>query len=251
VSAVYAQQFIPNLCIPATQAGVGNCPLNQGGNNTQFTNDAYQYFTQAGKKFWVYNDGRPGVGSSMTEDDGVAFRTFPWAQFKMGIDRWFYWYANVNSNIDMLATATSWGDRTRFDSQRGMWGDHAPSNGNGLLVYPGTDIGHTQNSYGLAGPIASLRLKQWRRGIQDTDYLALAMQKNPAATKALIQTIMPKGIMGKHGPGCVLADRSHYMVLRSGCVGRRPVATGADHYGWQPSSSTPTSSDWICPSSQY
>jgi hypothetical protein len=194
VSAVYAQQFIPNLCIPATQAGVGNCPLNQGGNNTQFTNDAYRYFTQAGKKFWVYNDGRPGVGSSMTEDDGVAFRTFPWAQFKMGIDRWFYWYANVNSNIDMLATATSWGDRTRFDSQRGMWGDHAPSNGNGLLVYPGTDIGHTQNSYGLAGPIASLRLKQWRRGIQDTDYLALAMQKNPAATKALVQTIMPKAL---------------------------------------------------------
>jgi hypothetical protein len=130
----------------------------------------------------------------MTEDDGVAFRTWAWAQFKMGVDRWFYWYANVNSPIDMLATATSWGDRTRFDSQRGMWGDHTPSNGNGLLVYPGTDIGNTANSYGLPGPIASLRIKQWRRGIQDTDYLALAMQKNPTATKALIQTIFPKAL---------------------------------------------------------
>jgi hypothetical protein len=191
---VYAQQFIPNLCISATTAGVGNCPPNQGGNNTQFMNDAYHYFSQPGKKFWVYNDGRPGVGSSMTEDDGIAFRTWSWAQFKMGVDRWFYWYANVNSDIDLFATATTWGDRARRDQQRGMWGDHAPCNGNGLLIYPGTDVGHSANSYGLAGPIASLRLKQWRRGVQDADYLALAMQKNPVATNAIVQSMMPKAL---------------------------------------------------------
>ena len=35
------------------------------------------------------------------------------------------------------------------------------------FTYPGTDKIFKKQSYGIRGPIASLRLKFWRRGIQD------------------------------------------------------------------------------------
>jgi hypothetical protein len=124
----------------------------------------------------------------------VAVRTFGWAQFKKAIDRWFYWEADVNSNYDTYSTATSWGSRTRFDSAMGMWGDNAPSNGNGLLVYPGTDKDHPTNSYGVDGPVATLRLKEWRRGVQDADYLALAKQIDPAITLRIVSEALPKAL---------------------------------------------------------
>ena len=50
------------------------------------------------------------------------------------------------------------------------------SHGTGLIVYPGTDLytKNLRNNYGVGGPIASVRLKEWRRGIQDVDYLGFA-----------------------------------------------------------------------------
>ncbi|MFL6449729.1 MAG: glycoside hydrolase domain-containing protein [Bryobacteraceae bacterium] len=195
LSAVNAQTGVPDLSIAATQAGVGSCPSTPC-NNTELMNKAYDYFTQPGtnRRFWMYNDGRPGVGSSMIEDDGVAFRTFPWAEFKKGIDRWFYWESNVSSNYDTYSTATSWGSRNKFDNSLGMYSDNTPSNGNGLLVYPGTDKDHPANSYGVDGPVATIRLKEWRRGVQDVDYLALAKQIDPAATSQIVSEVLPKAL---------------------------------------------------------
>jgi hypothetical protein len=66
------------------------------------------------------------------------------------------------------------------------------SNGDGVLFYPGTDKIFTGQSLGISGPIASIRLKLWRRGIQDVDYLALASQINPAAVETLVQSMVPK-----------------------------------------------------------
>src|SRR5438876_3922734 len=54
-------------------------------------------------------------------------------------------------------------------------------NGGGVLFYPGTDAKFPADSYGISGPIVSLRLKHWRRGIQDVDYLMLANAVNPKA----------------------------------------------------------------------
>jgi len=66
------------------------------------------------------------------------------------------------------------------------------TNGDGVLFYPGTDLVFPQESYGVAGPIASLRLKHWRRGVQDTDYLTLAAGKDATATKAIVDRMIPK-----------------------------------------------------------
>jgi hypothetical protein len=66
------------------------------------------------------------------------------------------------------------------------------SNGDGVLFYPGTDRVFRDESYGLVGPIASLRLKYWRRGIQDVDYITLAAEVNPRAVAAIVEKMVPK-----------------------------------------------------------
>jgi hypothetical protein len=68
------------------------------------------------------------------------------------------------------------------------------------LFYPGTDTRYPADSYGVAGPLASLRLKHWRRGIQDVDYLALAGTINPTRTAHIVNTTIPK-VLWEYGVG--------------------------------------------------
>ena len=72
-----------------------------------------------------------------------------------------------------------------------------------MLFYPATELEFPGENYGINGPIASLRLKLWRRGIQDTDYLELATQINQTATDAIINGVIPK-VLWEYGAG----DRS-------------------------------------------
>jgi Domain of unknown function (DUF4091) len=60
------------------------------------------------------------------------------------------------------------------------------------LFYPGTDKLFPSESYGLNGPIASLRMKYWRRGITDIDYVVMAASKDAAATQAIVNKMVPK-----------------------------------------------------------
>ena len=61
-----------------------------------------------------------------------------------------------------------------------------------LLFYPGTDKLFPADSYGIDGPLASLRLKQWRRGLQDHDYLTLAAAVNPKEVQSIVNKMVPK-----------------------------------------------------------
>jgi hypothetical protein len=63
------------------------------------------------------------------------------------------------------------------------------------------------------GPFASLRLKHWRRGIQDVDYLTLAAAINPSRTAEIVDEIIPKilweyGVADPGDPTWVLTDIS-------------------------------------------
>ena len=196
VDAVIAKDWIPTLALPVTHATIGTCRNGIAPCNPTETMQAAVdfYNTTPGRKFWAYNDGRPAVGTFDTEDDGISPRTIPWAQYKKGVDRWFYWYANVNNPSDWFSQATTWGSDSYFDPVIGWTGDDCKTNGNGLLVYPGTDVGHPSNSYGVHGPFASLRLKEWRRGVQDVDYLALANRIDAAATQAVMDQVMTKAL---------------------------------------------------------
>ena len=65
----------------------------------------------------------------------------------------------------------------------------------------------------MMGPFASLRLKHWRRGIQDVDYLTLAAAIDPARTVQIVDSLIPRilwevGVTESEDPTWVLADIS-------------------------------------------
>ncbi|MEK7672879.1 MAG: glycoside hydrolase domain-containing protein [Patescibacteria group bacterium] len=163
------------------------------------TQKAVDYFNnKSDKRMYMYNGGRPGQGSFMTDDDGIALRELAWGQYKKSIDRWFYWESTYYNNFqagrgesNVFTTAHTFGGNDGSDKLKGESGWNY-SNGDGVLFYPGTDKVFPAESYEIDGPIASLRLKYWRRGIQDVDYLTLAAQKDPQAVARIITEIVPK-----------------------------------------------------------
>ena len=180
----------PSLDIAATTFGVGLSSVWQP-LVASYTNDAR-------KRFYVYNGRRPGSGSFATEDDGVALRELAWGQYKKHINRWFFWdatyynnYQANGGNTDVFQTAQTFGGRGTTDPVIGQTGWNY-SNGDGVLFYPGTDQLFPASSYGVNGPIASLRLKHWRRGIQDVDYLTLAATVDPTTTQNIVNQMVPR-----------------------------------------------------------
>lgn len=150
------------------------------------------------KEFHLYNGKRPLSGSFATEDDGVSLRALSWAQLKLGVKRWFFWngtyynnYQGGSGDTNVFQSAQTFGMRAKEDPLIGETGWNY-SNGDGVLFYPGTDKIFSAESYGVKGPFASLRLKLWRSGIEDAKYIEAAFEKNPSATKAIMQRMLPK-----------------------------------------------------------
>ena len=190
ISLINASSSVPSLWYPTSGAGFYATAAFDAAYNTLKLDPL--------KKLYLYNGIRPGVGCFMTEDDGVSLRANAWTQYKKGVSRWFYWQSTYyndfqggRGNIDVFNNANTFGGVAPLDPTVGETGwNH--SNGDGVLFYPGTDKLFPASSLGIDGPIASLRLKAWRRGIQDVDYLTLAAAKNPAAVQALVNTMVPK-----------------------------------------------------------
>jgi hypothetical protein len=187
-----AASGIPSLDIPTSALGEG-IP-------SQWQPLADQYTSDARKRFYMYNSQRPASGSFATEDDGVALRELAWVQYKKHINRWFFWestyYKDYSDGIpeqDLFQTAKTFGENWSLDSVQGQTSSHY-QNGDGVLFYPGTDLLFPVDSYGVNGPFASLRLKHWRRGLQDVDYLSLAAAINPAAVASLVTAMVPKAL---------------------------------------------------------
>jgi hypothetical protein len=122
---------------------------------------------QAGKKLWIYNAVRPHSGSFAIDDVGVSPRVNPWVQHKYKIERWFIWESTYYNDFQ-----GSRGQIDVFENPLNFTNRHGDRvNGDGLLIYPGTDLRFPAHNYGFAGPLPSIRLKNWRRGIQDVGYL--------------------------------------------------------------------------------
>ena len=180
----------PTLQVVASVAGFG-VPGDWEGAANQYAHDPV-------RRLYLYNGSRPAGGTFATEDDGVALRVNAWIQFKKHINRWFYWestyYNNFQGNSgkqNLFQSAYTFGNRASNDDVQGQTGKNY-CNGDGVLLYPGTDKLFAADSYNVDGPFASLRMKQWRRGLQDHDYLTLASQVDPVAVSNLVARIIPK-----------------------------------------------------------
>jgi uncharacterized protein (TIGR01370 family) len=201
----------PSLDVPTSWYSVGLTDVWQ--------NAADSYAANPDKRFYMYNSNRPGSGSFAIEDEGVALRELAWGQYKMGVDRWFYWestyYDNYQGNTgqtNVFQQAQTYGELDGFDNVLGETGWNY-LNGDGVLFYPGTDKRLPRDSYGVMGPFASLRLKHWRRGIQDVDYLTLAAETDPERTAEIVSTMIPQvlwecGAGDPEDPTWVLTDIS-------------------------------------------
>jgi len=201
----------PALDIPTSWYSVGLA------DEWQTAAEAYQ--ADPDKRFYLYNSNRPGSGSFAIEDEGVALRELAWGQYKMGVDRWFYWEATYYNNdqgntgqTNVFQQAHTYGDYDDFDDVLGETGWNY-LNGDGVLLYPGADTRFPEDSYGVMGPFASLRLKHWRRGIQDVDYLTMAAAINPVRTAEIVAEIIPTvlwecGVSDPEDPTWLLADIS-------------------------------------------
>ena len=208
------ENSMPSLDIPTSGLAMGITDL--------WENATRRLVRDTSKRFYYYNGARPASGTFCTEDDGIALRVNGWIQHKKKIDRWFYWestyYNNYQAGLgqtDVFTRAQTYGYKEPaldLEFARGEYGWNY-TNGDGVLFYPGTDRHYTAQSYGVDGPLASLRLKHWRRGIQDADYLALADAVDSEATRAIVNRMIPKvlweyGVANEEDPTYVYTNIS-------------------------------------------
>jgi len=68
-------------------------------------------------------------------------------------------------------------------------------NGDGTFLYPGEDVLYPGENSHLAGPLSSIRAKNWRRGAQDYEYLWLAKKAGlDDEIKIIIDNCVPSAL---------------------------------------------------------
>lgn len=131
-----------------------------------------------GREYWTYNGSRPYLGIMSIDAPATDPRSVMWAAFKKRIPTFFSWHSvhwRHNSQKQGERNQNVWADPITFDN-RGQPGkrDTGFAYGDGVLLYPGQDRIHPSEDRGIAGPISTLSLANYRRGIQDHLYLTLA-----------------------------------------------------------------------------
>ncbi len=142
----------------------------------------------AGKTLWVYNGRLPQSGGFLSDAGTLSPRANGWLQAQFGIERWFYWESTFwgDKNPGGLGPYDPFATAETFHNRQGDW-----ANGDGVLVYPGRQGAFPEHSAGFAGVVPSLRLKQWRRGIQDGGYVRLARAADAARADAVAKRLHP------------------------------------------------------------
>jgi len=146
-----------------------------------------------GNDMWYYNGNRPYVGSILIDSPATDARMHGWAAFAQTIPTYFYWHVdhwhhnhNAPSGYDKVQNV--WANPMTFINDSGEFG-----NGDGVLVYPGTEILHPEQDRGIKGPISTIQLANLRRGAQDYLYLSLARKCGSSnLVDASLQAIVPK-----------------------------------------------------------
>ena len=133
-----------------------------------------------GHKLGIYNGYRPGFGAVVSDADAVEFRVMPWIVWKYNVDQYFYWETSFWGRINVFVNPFTFENRI---------------NGDGTFFYPGQDVIFPEENRNLAGPLSSIRMKNWRRGAQDYEYLWLAKQAGlDDKIKTIVNNCVPTGL---------------------------------------------------------
>lgn len=121
-----------------------------------------------GNAWGVYNGYRPATGSTLIDTDAIDFRVIPWIGWKYDLDHYFYWMTTY-----WVKSSESGRRKNVFTNPRTT---EFQRNGAGTFFYPGQDRVYVEADRRLPGPLSSIRMKNWRRGMQDYEYLWLAQE---------------------------------------------------------------------------
>jgi hypothetical protein len=159
-----------------------------------------------GRKYWIYNGGRPAAGAIVIDAPATDPRATIWACFKHGVDNYFYWHGvHWQHNRQKVGERKQnvWANPITFDN-RGQpnkpVADQGYINGDGVLMYPGEEKLHPDQDRGIRGPISTVQLANLRRGLQDHQYLALARKlKLDSLVDEVLQSVVPR-VFSDSGP---------------------------------------------------
>ncbi len=151
-----------------------------------------------GERVWLYASYRPNTPADATDEYGIAWRVKAWIGHYHDIPRWFTWesthYYNNSNEVDPGGRKNVWANPIGFSRD---WGGGVPcpqdtGNGDGILFYPGQDAVFPEEDRNYPGPVSSIRMKMYRRGIQDVEYMWLAEQSGHAAqVQSLLEAALP------------------------------------------------------------
>jgi len=195
-----------------------------------------------GREYWFYNGGRPAGGAITIEAPATDPRATIWAAFKHDVRVYFYWYAvhwRHNSQKQGERNQNVWANSITFDNRKQP--NRSPDDagyihGDGVLAYPGEERLHPEEDRGVPGPISTIQLANFRRGLQDHQYLTLARKLglNAAVDKAL-QAIVPR-VFSDAGPRVSFPETGDpYETVRLELA--RAIAAASAHENKTPSRS--------------
>ena len=150
-----------------------------------------------GRRYWTYNGGRPAAGAMTIDAPATDPRATIWGCFKHHVDVYFYWHGvhwRHNSQKQGQRNQDVWADPITFDN-RGQPNkeDFGILNGDGVLLYPGEEKLHPAEDRGVPGPVGTIQLANFRRGLQDHQYLTLARQLGLTdAVEAALGAVVPR-----------------------------------------------------------
>ncbi len=140
-----------------------------------------------GKTVWVYNGVLPRTGTFLLDADAVSPRVNGWLSVMYGVPRWFYWESTYWYGRKGTTPIDPFVEPESLHNEDGDW-----ANGDGVLLYPGRQLDRFQwHSFGFEGVFASIRLKNWRRGIEDAGYVQLARIRDRAKADAVTRSLIP------------------------------------------------------------
>jgi hypothetical protein len=152
-----------------------------------------------GRRYWTYNGGRPAGGAIVIDAPATDPRATVWACFKHGVEVYFYWHGvhwRHNSQKVGERRQDVWANPITFDN-RGQpnkpAGDQGYINGDGVLIYPGEEKIHPREDRGVAGPVSTVQLANFRRGLQDHQYLTMARKLGlDAEVESALRAVVPR-----------------------------------------------------------
>jgi hypothetical protein len=165
---------------------------------------------KAGETAWFYHHGHPANGVHAVNATGVELRTWGTICWRYGLSGSFWWAVDLGDRTDPLR-------KPIYNPRETRWG-------NGVLFYSGArlpDIGFPA----IDGPLSSLRMKAYRRGLQDYEYCWLLAQKGKrAVADGLIREVIPVALAEAVAAGNRTSVEASEAADRGGQAGRRAAS---------------------------